>query len=90
MKIELNKQEVLKLIDNSYLTELIVNRIYDSKLDSYGDFDSELLKALEKAAKNIVDEYIKEYYSGDIQSLVREQLKKMTKEEIIEILKGKI
>ena len=90
MKIELNKQEVLKLIDDSYLTELIVNRIYDSKLDSFGEFDSELLKALEKAAKIIVDEYIKEYYSGDIQSLVREQLKKMTKEEIIEILKGKI
>ena len=93
MKIEINKEEILRLIDKDALAEEIARQLIMSKKDHSfeEEFNSELLKGLEKAVERIVKEYIENYYAGqNIKSKVGSVLEKMSKEDIIKAISTKL
>ena len=87
MKIELNIDEN-KIIDSKYLSEVLADKIYDSQMDlGFNEFKKELLDSLKSATKQIVDEYVKEYWGKEhIEREVQDILEDMTKEEILKAM----
>ncbi len=92
MNIEINQKNIENFIDKSYLTEIIAEKIVKSKTNqTWDEFNDELKNALQIAVKEIVNDYVKNYYSGQgIESQVADLLKKMTKEDILKIISNKI
>jgi len=85
MNIEIDNVE--NLIDGRYLTECIAEQIVRQKKDNFGDFDNELLKGIKLVVKQIVKEYMANYFGEQgTRRLIKEELHEMTREEIIKAL----
>jgi hypothetical protein len=88
MEIILNKDDLKDFIKNEYFIEALARELIKMKKNDEwaNEFDRQLLEAFKKAQKEIVGEYVNEYYEGDISSRVSQALGSLTKEEILKYL----
>jgi len=88
MKIEINKEDLKDVLNQEYLATVLAEKIISEKTDQkWNEFDKELLSALQDATKKIVKDYMENYLAENkVRDLVQEELKKMSKGEIIHAL----
>jgi methyltransferase-like protein len=88
MEIEI-KLDSEQLIDKGVISEIVANRIVSMRTNAnWNELDSAILDGIKDAATSIVEDYIKNYYGqAQIENLVKELMRKMTKDDIINILK---
>lgn len=88
MNIQINQQNIINLINKDYLTELLAKEIIQSRTNPvWEEFDDALKDALRISVKEIAEDYINNYYSGQgIENQIKSILEKMTKEDIIKIM----
>lgn len=88
MKIEINKEDLKNLVSSELLADAIADKIIEKKTGVWNEFDEELVNAVKRSAKKVVDD-IMECYNEDseIRKRVENALRSMTKAEVIECLK---
>lgn len=86
MKITLNKEDLKDFIKDEYFIEAVAKELVKTKKNLADEFDGQLITAFEKADKEIIDEYIREYYSADPKNRIIKALGEMDKKQIIELI----
>jgi len=89
MKIILEKQDILYSIDKRVLADAIAEKIVESKKD-WDEFDQTLLEAFKKAQKEIIKEYMEDYFTGSPITALKDAIAKMEKAELIKIITAKL
>jgi len=84
MKLEITKEDLIKILDSEPLHRMIADIIVEKMTNQqWNEYNKTLLDSFKRADKEIIDDYIQNYYAGDPKNRIINALKDMDKKQII-------